>query len=100
MLYCWADLNRNPSTSSFASLCRQADLIIDLDAQAFSRGFPWHLQGGLVFPPRPTGSTRTNSTKMVRRIAESIRLKESNHAFGLGNVNWCRRQSLWHLQAR
>src|SRR6266705_6904405 len=45
MLYCWPDLNRNPSTTSFASLCRRADLIINLDPQAFSRRLPWHPQG-------------------------------------------------------
>src|SRR6266705_6827046 len=45
MLYCWPDLNRNPSTTSFASLYRRADLIINLDPQAFSRRLPWHPQG-------------------------------------------------------
>ena len=31
--------------------CRHGDLIIDLDAQAFSRRLPWHPQGVLVLPP-------------------------------------------------
>src|SRR3989442_13954776 len=66
MLCCLPDLNRNSSTTSFVSLCRYADLIIVLDPRAFSRRFPWHLQGGLVFPPRPTGSWGKNSTNCSR----------------------------------
>src|SRR6266516_2014399 len=69
MLCCWPDLNRNPSKPLFASLCRHADLIIDLDPQVFSRRFPWHLQGVLVFPLGPSGfSQRTLGTS--NRIPE------------------------------
>src|SRR6267143_1995446 len=100
MLYCLPDLNRNPSTTSFVSLCSYADLIIVLDPHAFSRRFPWHLQGRVGLPPKTHWVLADEFDEMVRRIAESIRLRESNHAFGLRNVNWCRRQSLWHLQAQ
>src|SRR5689334_23081676 len=42
--------------------CRHADLIIDLDAQVFSRRFPWHPQGRLllyreILGPPPRWST-------------------------------------------
>jgi len=36
----------------FASLCRHGDLIVDLLPQAFSRRFPWHLQGACLCPAR------------------------------------------------
>src|SRR4029077_14849825 len=52
MVYCSLDLNRDPSTSPLALVSRTLILIIDLDAQAFSRRLPRHLQGVLVFPRR------------------------------------------------
>src|SRR6266581_5796620 len=71
MLCCLPDLNRNSSTTSFVSLCHYADLIIDLDHQAFSRRFPWHPQGGVGLPPETTGSAECQLVPETLSLASS-----------------------------